>query len=100
MSNGYVGTMRLAKECHSYRNPDGGSCDWLLVVRGCYVTAEYSEEFAGSWIADKGWFPNLRTLAKCGIIEKAGTARGGKRAYYRMPDREGVGKALRELGYL
>src|SRR5262249_31740115 len=36
-----------------------------------------------------------------GILEKVGeTARGGRRAYYQMPNREGVERALRELGAL
>jgi hypothetical protein len=43
-------------------------------------------------------FPNLRVLAGYGLIVKVGeTTRGGKRAYWWMPDRAGVEHALEEL---
>lgn len=74
--------------------------EWLDVVRACYNQAEETEEFAGAWVRRRlgRWFPSLRTLAQYGILEKVDISRGGRRAYYRMPDREGVEKALRELG--
>ena len=41
------------------------------------------------------WIPNLRILVSYGLLEKSGpSTRGGRRAYYRMPDRPGVEKAL------
>lgn len=46
------------------------------------------------------WLPGLRTLVAYGILSRKGTAKGGRRAYYSMPDLEGVEKALRELGFL
>jgi len=63
-------------------------------------------EFAGSWVlqemarqtGEPAWRPGVRRLAAYGIIEKSGeSTRGGRRAYYRMPDREGVRLALDEL---
>lgn len=61
-------------------------------------------DFAGSWVlremeqqtGEPAWRPGLRRLAAFGLIEKTDTARGGRRAYYRMPDRLGVEQALAE----
>ena len=76
--------------------------EWLEIPRACYDVADEAEEFAGTWVVNHlgRWFPSLRILARYGILEKVGTTRGGRRAYYRMVDREGVGTALRELGTL
>lgn len=102
--SGYTGTIRLAKENRFYKLPfvDKGRGDWLKVVRACYDLALEVKVFAGTWVADRvGWFPSLRTLVKYGILEKVGkTVRAGRRAYYRMPDPDGVRRALEELGYL
>ena len=43
------------------------------------------------------WRPGLRLLSSLGLIEKTDTARGGRRAYYRTPDREAVERALEEV---
>lgn len=90
MLSAYDGVKMLAKE-----HPD-----WLRVVKGCYEIAAKYDKFAGAWVVDEiGWFPSLRLLAKYGVLVKQGeSTRGGRRAYYSMPDREGVGMALRELG--
>lgn len=78
--------------------------DWLPAVRAAYrqaVTAQrFGGEFAGAWVLkDLGsWLPNLRLLVRYGILEKTDLTRGGNRAYYRMPDMEGVRRALEELG--
>ncbi len=74
--------------------------EWLDVVHACYNQAEETQEFAGAWVCRRlgRWFPSLRVLARYGILEKVDIARGGRRAYYRMSDRKGVGKALQELG--
>jgi len=99
--SGYEATIRLAKENRWYNMPFGiGQGDWLKVVKACYEEAVKAREFAGSWVANRvGWFPGLRTLVKYGILEKVGeTVRAGRRAYYRMPDPEGVKRALEELG--
>ena len=90
MLSPYAAVKVLARE-----NPE-----WLDVVRACYDQAEETEEFAGAWVRRRlgRWFPSLRILGRYGILEKVDVSRGGRRAYYRMPDREGVEKALRELG--
>jgi len=91
---GYEGVKRLAKE-----RPD-----WLSIVKACYEIAGEIEsgEFAGSWVNDKlggGWnFPSLRLLVRYEILKHEYSTRQKARAYYTMPDREGVGRALRELG--
>ncbi len=75
---------------------------WVDVVRTCYDKASETDEFAGAWVSWRlgRWFPSLRPLARRGIVEKVDVSRGGKRAYYRMPKRDEVGQALRELGAL
>ncbi len=92
MFSAYEGVKGLAKE-----HPD-----WLRVVKGCYDLAPEYEKFAGAYVVDKvGWFPSLRLLVRYGILMKVGeTVRDGRRAYYSMPDRQGVGRALRQLGVL
>ena len=86
--------------------------DWIPVLRAAVSVAESVEatggQFAGSWVLQEwarhaapslAWKPGLRTLATYGFIEKVGeSTRGGRRAYYRMPDRAGVDGALKELG--
>lgn len=62
-------------------------------------------DFAGSWVLSEmqqrtgapAWRPGLRRIASFGLIVKTDTARGGRRAYYRMPDREGIEATLQEL---
>ena|SRR6516165_4395733 len=91
--DGYRGVMRLAQE-----DPD-----WLSVVRAAYQRAtaarQYGGEFAGAWVLRElgSWRPNLRLLVRYGILEKTDVTRGGNRAYYRMPDLDGVHRALVEL---
>ncbi len=93
--------MRLA-----YEQPD-----WIPVLRAACAQARKSEpyggQFAGSWVlselaAQTGkpeWRPGLRLLVAYGLLEKAGeSTRGGRRAYYRMPDREDVERALDDVG--
>ena len=60
--------------------------------------------FAGTWVLERAkkhgvnWVPNLRKLVAYGILDKDGySTRGGRRAYYRMPDIEGVEKALNDV---
>ena len=81
---------------------------WLAVLEAAIAVAAkaeaYGGEFAGSWVVDEvarrggpRWIPNLRILASHGLIEKSGAStRGGRRAYYRMPDRVGIEKGLEE----
>ena len=67
----------------------------------------YGGEFAGSWVleemkqqtGERAWRPGLRRLVAYGLLEKSGeSTRGGRRAYYRMLDREGIEQALTEVG--
>jgi hypothetical protein len=91
--------MRLA-----YERPD-----WLPVLRAACIQAEktepYGGQFAGRWVLQelerqtgtRVWQPGLRLLVAYGLLEKVGeSTRGGRRAYYRMPDRAGVERALSE----
>lgn len=84
--------------------------DWIPALRAACESAHraepYGGEFAGAWVlsdlermtGDRTWLPGLRTLATYGLLEKAGqSTRGGRRAYYRMPDRQGVELGLQEL---
>jgi len=106
MLSGYNGVKRLAKE-----HPD-----WLPIVVASFECAKGFREFAGRWVLDElnkagwpglrfgnmraKWFPGLRLLVGYGILKHEDTVRGGRRAYYTMPDPEGVKKALSELGLL
>lgn len=104
--SGYNGVKRLAKE-----HPD-----WLPIVEASFECAKQYKEFAGKWVLEElkrtrwtglrlgnatvKWFPGLRLLVGYGILKHEDTTRGGRRAYYTMPDPEGVEKALSELGLL
>jgi hypothetical protein len=89
----------------AYEHPD-----WIPVLRAACVVAERTEgfEFAGRWVLQEwqreagtpsAWQPGLRRLVAYGLIEKVGeSTRGGRRAYYRMPDRLAVERALEEIG--
>lgn len=80
--------------------------EWMPVLEAAVAVAERSEphggEFAGAWVLDEvrahggpNWFPNLRILASHGLLVKSGAStRGGRRAYYRMPDRADVTRAI------
>jgi hypothetical protein len=80
--------------------------EWLPVLEAAAAVAasveEQGGEFAGTWVVDElarrgsqRWIPNLRILVSYGLLEKSGpSTRGGRRAYYRMPERGGVVKAI------
>ena len=73
--------------------------DWLVVVKGCYEIAGEFHEFKGKYVRERvGWFPGLTILVRYGILRKVRSVATG--AWYTMPDRVGVGRALGELGYL
>jgi hypothetical protein len=87
--------LRLAME-----NPQ-----WLRALEvSCDVATENRtwEQFAGTDVMQRlrreGRLevPNLTPLVSYGLLERVGGARGGKRAYYSMPDIEGVREALAE----
>lgn len=79
--------------------------NWAPIVRACVTEAERCHgEFAGAWVLQEArkqgidWFPNLKPLVSYGVLTRTGGSRGGRRAYYVMPDPEGVKTALQELG--
>jgi hypothetical protein len=85
--------------------------DWLPVLEAALVVAErcepYGGEFAGAWVLEElkqktgrpVWLPNLRVLITYGFLQKAGeSTRGGRRAYYRITDRETIGSVRAEHG--
>lgn len=87
--------------------------EWIPILRAACVCARNAEalggDFAGAWVLNevarqtgqRVWQPGLRTLTAYGLLEKSGeSTRGGRRAYYRMPDRLGVELALQELARL
>ena len=93
-NTGYVATKRFL----------GDHPDRLLVVRACVTLAERTRgEFAGAWVFREArslgvqWFPNLRSLASYGILQRTDVSRGGRRAYYIMQDIDGVNAALKEF---
>ena len=73
--------------------------EWLPVLRACLRVSQRTSEFAGAWVVQEmgGWIPSLRPLAARGLLEKVGSSRGGRRAYYRFRDRSGVEQALDRL---
>jgi len=89
----------------AYEHPD-----WVPVLRAACVQARKSEpyggQFAGRWVlqeleqetGQRQWQPGLRRLVAYGLLEKVGeSTRGGRRAYYRMPDADGIERALASL---
>ncbi len=79
---------------------------WFPVVVAALEEAQTikSNRFAGAWILERAkkygvqWIPNFKKLVAYGILQKDGeSSRGGRRAYYSMPDIEGVEKALKEF---
>jgi hypothetical protein len=80
--------------------------EWMPVLEAAVAVAERSEahggEFPGAWVLAEvraqggpSWFPNLRILVSHELLEKSGAStRGGRRSYYRMPDRAGVARAV------
>jgi hypothetical protein len=93
-TTGYVATRRFLRDFPHH----------FAVVSACVNLAEQTRgDFAGAWVlreAQKSgvaWFPNLRSLASYGIIQRTDVTRGGRRAYYLMPDIAGVKAALGEF---
>ncbi len=86
---GYNGVMGLAKE-----HPD-----WLLIVKACYEAAVEFDCFAGSQVFDKvgweHWFPGLKRLEKYEILKHEGSTKRG--AFWTIPNKNGVSRALHEL---
>ena len=95
MISGYGATKKLLEE----------KPEWFPIISEALEATKKYEEFAGSWvlreIREKGKYyplgPGLKTLTASGILERTQTSRSGRRAYYVMPDPEGVGRALGEV---
>jgi len=89
--------------------------DWLPIVEACLKEERRTQGsgFCGRWVLNDltrdnwpglpygtttaPWFPGLGMLVRRGILRHRSTSRAGGRAYYTMPDPEGVERALREL---
>ncbi|MBW7996078.1 MAG: hypothetical protein FVQ81_05790 [Candidatus Glassbacteria bacterium] len=79
--------------------------DWIPLVEAALVVSKscQGDQFAGRWVLNKmkekgiDRFPHLRRLVAFEILERKDVSRGGKRAYYTIPDPEGVERALKEL---
>ena len=80
--------------------------DWIPVLRAAVTVAERSEAFGGEFsghsvvreLSARGgprWINNLRLLASYGFVEK--TDSSARRAYYRMPARVEISRALADL---
>ena len=92
MLSGYNAVKILARE-----HPD-----WLPAVEASLKCAKEYQEFAGKWVLEElkrgrwlglrfgnkrvKWLPGLRMLASYEILRREDTAKGGRRAYYSMPD--------------
>lgn len=81
--------------------------NWMPIVMAAFeeVSEVKSLRFAGAWVLERAkkhgvhWVPNLKKLVAYGILQKEGdSSRGGRRAYYSMPDKEGVQKAIAQIG--
>ena len=84
---------------------------WLPVLQAACIMAgqaePYGGQFAGTWVLSKLeevtgqtiWVPGLRILQAYGLVHRVGSARGGRRAYYTMPDRVVVEQALADIGH-
>jgi hypothetical protein len=93
-TEGYIGTKRFLNDYP----------EWLPIVKACVVVAERGKgEFPGAWVFQEAqepgieWFRSLRRLASYKILRRTHVARRGRRAYYIMPDIEGVKAALKEF---
>lgn len=94
--NSYEGTVALLHEHPGWRN--------IVIASVEAAKAVTTGRFAGKWVLDRAkqhgvqWMPNLRKLTAYGILEKEGeSTQGGRRAYYTMPDVQGVERALRDV---
>ncbi len=91
---GYVATKRFLRDFPQH----------FAIIAACVNLAEQTHgDFAGAWVLQEAqksgvdWFPNLRSLASYGILQRTDVTRAGRRAYYMMPDIEGVKAALEEF---
>lgn len=101
----YQGVMLLASE-HRYstnQHPDDPVIDYLVVTKTCYEVSvsNNGHRFQHRTIAEKfpslSTLPNLLPLKNRGILVRDGNT---SKIYWRMPDIEGTGKALKQLGVI
>lgn len=92
-NNGYEAVIALLREHPEWKGVVKASLDEAKTIK--------TDRFAGAWVLERAknhgipWVPNLRKLSSYGILKKEGeSSRGGRRAYYSMPDVEGVERAL------
>lgn len=85
--DGYKAALRFLRE-----HPE-----WADVLVACYEESGRMEEFTGRWVMERTgrWFPSLLMLVRAGVLLRVS---GGRRPFYRVVDRDGVGRALREVG--
>ncbi len=95
-NNGYEAVIALLREYPEWKGVVKAALEEAKTIKtGC---------FAGAWVLERAkkhgvsWIPNLRKLSSYGILKKEGeSSRGGRRAYYKMPDVDGVERALSEV---
>jgi hypothetical protein len=70
------------------------ACYELAIERGEFDATEVRQRLGGEWV-------QLKPLVSLGILAQARPSTDkGHRGHYWMPDKDGVGRALRELGVL
>jgi hypothetical protein len=76
--------------------------EWLPLVKAAWESAQdFGNHFSGNGSSGPrrpAGFLNLKPLVKRGILEKEYSTASGRKAYYRLVDTGGAGRALRELG--
>ena len=94
--NSYEDVVSLLREHPRWHGIVAAALEEAKTIKG--------ERFAGTWVLERAkkhgvhWIPNLRKLVAHGILVKEGdSTRGGRRAYYSMPDADGVERALRDI---
>ena len=97
---GHAAVLKLASDL---AEPDRDR--WLAIIKACWQLtrrvgpARFAKKWLGEEFVDARF--SLRKLNSYAILERDGElVRGGHRAYWRMPDPDGVERALNELGYL
>jgi hypothetical protein len=91
--------MRLANERPEWIPILDAACEWAK------KTEANDGDFAGAWVFNEllrrkqpCLISNLRPLVGYGLLVKSGeSTRGGNRAYYKMPQREAIERALDQL---
>ncbi len=94
--NGYEAVIELLRDHPEWHPVVIASLEEAQAIKGSRI--------AGAWILQRAkergvqWVPNFRKLVSYGILQKDGeSTRGGRRAYYSMPDIKGVERALKEF---